>query len=66
MRKPLQEMINRHIENTHIILLTDGEDWSKDKVIQFGGHELAAGMSLEEDKIDEFIENAKITKICFF
>ena len=28
----------------------------KDKVIQFGGHELAAGMSLEEDKIDEFIE----------
>ena len=28
----------------------------KDKVIQFGGHELAAGLSLEESKIDEFID----------
>lgn len=27
----------------------------KDSVIQFGGHELAAGLSLEEEKIDEFI-----------
>lgn len=33
----------------------------KDSVVQFGGHELAAGLSLEEEKIDEFInafENA--------
>ncbi len=28
----------------------------KDKVIQFGGHELAAGLSVEEDKIQEFID----------
>lgn len=27
----------------------------KDSLIQFGGHELAAGLSIEEDKIDEFI-----------
>ena len=26
----------------------------KDSLIQFGGHELAAGLSIEEDKIDEF------------
>lgn len=33
----------------------------KDSVVQFGGHELAAGLSLEEEKIDKFInafENA--------
>ena len=34
MSKPLQEMINKHIENTHIILLTDGEDFNKEQVIQ--------------------------------
>lgn len=28
----------------------------KDTLIQFGGHELAAGLSISEEKIDEFIE----------
>lgn len=28
----------------------------KDSLIQFGGHELAAGLSIEESKIEEFIE----------
>lgn len=32
----------------------------KESVIQFGGHELAAGLSLEEEKIDEFINAFEI------
>lgn len=32
----------------------------KDKVTQFGGHELAAGLSLEEDMIPDFVEAFEI------
>lgn len=32
----------------------------KESVIQFGGHELAAGLSLEEEKIEEFINAFEI------
>ena len=34
MSLPLQRIIDNKIENTHIILLTDGADWNKDKVIE--------------------------------
>ncbi len=35
--------------------LYDALSECKDLLIQFGGHELAAGLTIEEDKIDEFI-----------
>ncbi len=39
----------------HGISLYDTLEKCKDVLLQFGGHELAAGVTLEEDKIEEFI-----------
>ena len=40
----------------HGISLYDALDKCKDVLVQFGGHELAAGVTLEKEKIDEFTE----------
>ena len=40
----------------HGISLYDALDKCKDVLIQFGGHELAAGVTLEKEKIGEFAE----------
>lgn len=39
------------------ISLYDALDKCKDSLVQFGGHELAAGVTLEKDKIAEFSES---------
>lgn len=38
----------------HGISLYDALDKCRDVLVQFGGHELAAGVTLEKDRIDEF------------